>query len=126
MPFVHKSSPNLDVSITLPEDGTKIDLTQPVQITADIFGIYQLEPMCKVMATFSNGDSPIRLIDNGKYGDGSEGDCIYGGIWVPQNTGVTSCTITVEARNCTKSALEIANYYSGPGMRHILTIESSF
>ncbi len=125
MPFVHKSSTELDVSITFPADGTKINLEEPVQIKADVWGIYQLEPLCKVTAQLSNGDNPIHLVDNGKHGDGDAGDGSYGGTWVPQNTGTTSCVITIQASNCRQGAFTSANYYSGTGMRHILTINNS-
>jgi subtilisin family serine protease len=47
-----------------------------------------------VTASFSTGDAPVTLYDDGAHGDGAAGDGIYANDWTPVGAGPVSVTVT--------------------------------
>ena len=97
-PYIHKPSDSIIVNILSPLDGSALNPDRSALIKAEVIGDYGGEKLCRVAASFSNGDGDLVLVDNGLHGDGRADDGVYACNWNPGNVG--DCDIKVSACNC--------------------------
>ncbi len=122
-PWIYRPSEEIDADIISPESGEWVEEGKPVIIKAKILGDEgREEKHCTVIATISDSDHQIYLVDNGRHGDGQADDGIYANTWTPHKTGVFE--IGVRASNCasegtasmqvgvtSRNRLEIVNFH---------------
>jgi parallel beta-helix repeat protein len=110
-PYIHKPSGSITVNILSPEEGSPLNLNQPLLIKAEVLGDSGSEKRCTVKATFSCCDDEIALVDNGLHDDGQADDGVYANTWIPGIAG--SCEITVSASDCAASNREFRKIFVG-------------
>ncbi|TET50691.1 MAG: DUF11 domain-containing protein, partial [Anaerolineales bacterium] len=84
--------------ILQPREGDRILAGSEVQVSATVTDSLSSGRIYALIGSADNGNSGLMLYDDGRHGDGSAGDGLYGSTWVPLNSGPT--TLTVEAGNC--------------------------
>ncbi len=68
---------------------------------------------CK--ATFSTGETPVQLFDDGAHNDGAANDGIYGAIWVPATGGAITITVAASDRNLGTETAQVSGSFD-PGI----------
>lgn len=103
---------SLMVNILSPKEGFTYQPSNQIIIKAHVTNQFGTKAVgCSVSATFSNGDEPVTLYDDGEHNDVLKDDGIYANRWTPENMG--RCVVTIVAKRDTVSASARVGGYVG-------------
>jgi subtilisin family serine protease len=80
--------------VVSPGSAFKAYRPKTTRISAELASCDSGVPGAAVTASFSSGDAPVTLYDDGAHGDGAAGDGIYANDWSPVAAGPVSVTVT--------------------------------